>query len=793
MGKEYIQGISPTCKKYNQICGANKNLYRTIPSMIDGLKPGARRLIETFRTRYPDRKEYHKVAEIAGAVLALHPHGDAAIQDTLIALAQPWGNNEVLIDGKGNFGSPAGDEPAKGRYIEARISEYAWECFLKDFNDSNVDMKLSYTGKTYEPITLPAKYPHALINGSLGIGYGLSSNIPPYNFKEVLEATIRLIKEGPDIDITLVPDSPTGCYILDKGEFGEISRTGLGSYTMRSVVEIDEKSNKVVIKNAPYMVTSNSIKKAIIDLRDDKKTPWVKEQLISITDKSNYANGVMITLHLSQDANPYEFMEKLYKKDTGLEHTYPVNIKLIDDYTDYDYNIKSFLLDWLSYRRELKQTSYDFKLSNAMEEQHINDILLYILNGDNAEQTMKIAKESSSKSDFCRRLMATYSEIKMTTLQASNIASMPMYAFTKEAYKKYKDKKRELADKIAKYNEILRDFSYADKDIISELEDGIKKFGEPRRSKIINVTKKKQVAKTEHVLAISQSGLCKKLPIDSDYTGSIGGNSHEAMFMDVNNRDNILVFDEAGNVGRIKVSDISDSDVNDSGIPLSRYCTGLGRISAVVKEKSKIDDMSKFDLLFVTKNGFVKRTNLSEFSKIRGTRSAVRLSDGDLLSEVIMIKSGNSNKKDSVILYTNKGNGLRVSMSDIPVYGINSKGLRQITLMDDEYLTGVTEVPSGSKLFLYVTNNGKFKITESEYLPIMNRKSESINLIPLEGNETLRAIKVVNSGDTITVFRKSSEPMELSVADVPILTRIAKPKKMIPVSKGDYVAAIRVN
>lgn len=789
MGTIHKSNIGEICKSYNQICGANKNLYRTIPSMIDGLKPGARRLMYTLY-KYYSRKEMNKVAEIGGRVLGLHPHGDTSVVDTLVALGQPFSNNACLITGKGNFGSLMGTDHAAGRYIEARMSDYAWKCFFEDYEDSIVDEKLSFNAKTHEPIVLPARYPHALFNGVLGIGYGLSSNIPPYNVSEVMNATIALIKD-PSYKPVLIPDSPTGCYVLDKGEFGDISKTGKGSYTMRAVTVIDNTHNTITITNPPYTVTSKYIKDKIIDMRDDKKNQWLKDQLLDIKDLSNHNNGIKLILKLKADVNPEEFLEKLLKRDTGLEKSYPVDIRLIDDYTDYSYSIDSFLLDWIAYRRENKQASYSAKLSKSMEEQHINDILLYILKGDRALRTIKLSKDSKDDADFAKKLIAEYPEIKISSIQAKAIASMAVRDFNQDAYKRYQDKKVELIDRIAHIENVLKDVSFIDKDIIEELQDGIKRFGGPRKSKVLDMVKKKHIPKTDHIMVISKSGLCKKLPYGVDYTGKAGNTPGEPqIFVTANNRDTLLVFDSNGSVTRVAVSLIPDSDMNDVGVPLSRYCTGMGDLVDVIVEDNNTTDKSDYQIMFLTRNGFAKFTSLDEFDKLRSTRSAIKLTDGDELVYTYLVGK-KKHKKDSVIIYTNKGNGVRVSIVDVPAYGIASRGLRQLSLADDEFVAGATWMPANTKLLLYATNNGKFKLTEAEYFPIMDRKSSVVNIMPLEGNESLKFITAVERNWILSIYKKSSEPVQLKVSEVPILTRVAKPKKMVNVGKGDFIAGIR--
>ena len=340
---------------------------------------------------------------------------DAPINETLVKLAQKWNNIQCLVDGYGNFGNPAGDDAASGRYIEARLTYYAYKCFFEDFSEEIVDMKWNYLGNKKEPEYLPSRYPNVLINNTFGIGYGISTSICTYNLKEVLETTIELI-DNPNIDdIVLYPDSPTGAYIVDQGQFPEISKVGKGKFKMRGVIEVDEDKNSLHIKSTPLLAFWNKIKTQVFTLLNDGKNNMMKDFI----DHSDI--GVMhYEIVLKKEVDPYSVMHMIYSK-TQMEKTFPVTFKLIEDYEDNDYSIKSILLTWIDFRRETKRRLYNHKLTKARERQHILEIMIFILNKDNAEKTIGLIKKSETKKDIISGLMKMYG---ISSLQATTISNM---------------------------------------------------------------------------------------------------------------------------------------------------------------------------------------------------------------------------------------------------------------------------------------------------------------------------------------------------------------------------------
>lgn len=715
-----------------------------------------------------------------------HPHGNAAVEDVGAKLASPISNNICVVEGQGNFGSYKMEKAGASRYIECRLSKYALKCFFEDFNDSSVDMKLAYTGDLEEPEFLPARYPHALFNPSLsGIGYAFASNIPPFNLTEVMEATISLIK-NPKAKVYLVPDSPTGADIVDDGQFKEINKTGIGTFTLRGSVEIDEINNVITITSIPLQITIDKIIQNIVELRDKK----IFDEIIDIKDYTKNETGVKCKLFLTPTANPHKTVEKLYNKGTELKKTYPVGIRLIDDYKDADYGVKSFLLEWIEYRRDIVRSSYNGKLVNAIEQQNINDIMLFILNADNAETTLTIAKNSVDSAEFASKLMKKYK--KINSQQANAIANMRINKFTKSAYQGYKEKKKELIETISNLEDILEDETKIDNIIIDQLKEGIKLFGSPRKSKIVMDKPEEDIPDTEHIIGISKEGYIKKVDAGSKAIGQVGPTNGQYTTMRVNNRDNLLIFDSTGMVSRVPVSTIANVKPKDTGIMLERFFMIHGKIVSALVEPT-VKDKKALDrdlfIVFLTKKGFVKKVNLNDFTNINGSMVAVKLPADD---ELVSTEFVYDNTSKDMIIYTSNGTGIRRDINEFSVMKPAARGARQLTLAEDEECVGFNKINPDKSFLLYVTSAGRMKLTATKYLPTMKRHDDVISLINLEPRERLVGISSVNKTEKVTVYRKNGDPEIIDLGDLPVSTRVAKAEKIVKTPRGDLVLAYTV-
>lgn len=774
--------IGDACTGYMRIFGANNNLMRHLPSLVDGLKPGERRILyNIYEMGIMHNSRYKKVETLVGNTLKYHPHGSTPVYETLVKLAQPWNNIQCLVDGFGNFGSAMGDSAAAGRYIEARMSFYSYKCFFEEFSPEIVDMKPNYDESEMEPEYLPARYPNALINNTFGIGYGISTGIPTYNFKEVVELTIKLLEDPDYSDITLIPDSPSCAYIIDEGQFTEISETGKGKFKMRGVIDIDEVNNSLIIKSAPLQVSVNDMKETIID-----SIPGIKE-IRDNTDNLAYEKNpdhfFELEIILKKEIDPVATMHALYTK-TNLEKTFPVNFKLITDYEDRDYNIRSLLLEWLDFRRETKRRLYNYKLTKAKTRQHLLEIMLFILNKDNAEKTVKIMKESENKKEAAKKLIDTYG---ISSLQADAIADMRMSSFYKEAYRKYVEEKKEIDKKVEKYEKIVRSSKKIDAIIKEELEEGIKLFGIDRRSKVITTTGEKKIRDTNHTIVFTLNGFVKKLPDTVTSIGFINQNDYPINIMKARNTTDLLIFDETGKISKLPVHMLPNSELNSEGERLNKYCTINGSIRTIIPKPTE-DVLNQLKLpvyfLMITKKGIIKKTLAQHYVNIKNELLGMIVKENDSLRTVMLL----AGDKD-IVIYTNKGFGMRMSSTEIKETSRLSIGVKAIELEEDEEVIGMDIVNEKDKFLFVLTNKGTGKKSPLSTFPILDRNSKPLRIVSLEDDENVMIIKTVKGNETFKAYLKNSIE-EIKLDEVVELPRLSKGRKLIPVRKGEVIIDI---
>lgn len=801
MAEKIIQeNVAKAAQDYSCIFGANKNLYRTIPSMIDGLRPGKRRIFwcwweregKPTNTKKETLKKlkFTKVQTLASAAMLYHPHGDTSNEEIITGEGQYWNNNVCTVIPQGSYGSIRGDKPASGRYCECKMSEYLIDCFFEDFYKYCVPMKESFNGESMEPLYLPAKYPCALFNPQLsGIGYGLASNIISFNIKEVLEATIKLIK-NPKAKIMLIPDIPTGADIVDDGHFKEINKTGNGKLTMRATPSIDYKKNIITFTSVPLQISTMQI----IDKWITKKENGEFNEINEIKDYTK--NGeVDLRFLLKHDANPDKVLDKLYKSGIGLKVTAPVSLKMIDDFREKTYGVKEFLLEWLEYRKDAVRSMVSNDLMQTMEKQHLNKVLLFVLNKDNAEKTIKICKQASSRKDTINRLMNEY---KITSLQAGTIADMRLYNFNKDAYQRYKDEKIELEDNVKTLSKTLESEDLIDEFIIKQLKEGIKKYGKPRKSVVIRddeETKKKEIPDYSCLISISDNGLIKKVNLKKFNTiGNISNKNIENFsILEINNRMDLLIIDSEGTASRIPVSSIPDMSNKDNGVLINRFFKCSGKIIGCMKIpdikflKAKNNDIT---VVLITKNGYMKRIMLSEYKGLSSPRKSIILNEGD---EVVSAVFTPKDCKDDLIISTNTGYGARITVNDIPILTKASKGKRCIGEIDNGYIVNCDILDSKAKEIFYITSRGNAKITQTKYFPKMKKKDPLLQLITLSATETLiRTCGVDHKKDSVVVYYKNKEPEEVELKDLTMSTRKAKGTKLVRVPKGDSIVSTKI-
>lgn len=780
-----VVNVADISEDWLKIYGANVNIARMSPQLIDGLKPVAKRALYGMHTNPNKGLVSRKVLRCMADALAYHPHGDGSIGDVIYTMGSTWLQNIMYIDPQGNYGNVRGDDAAAPRYTEAKISKAANWIFFSDMKDSNVPMRPSYDGDNMEPDYLPARIPTILCNPQFsGIGIGLATNIPPFNPGEVCQATIKLIK-NPKANIMLIPDSPTGCDIVDTGMFEGLNKDGDDvTLTMQASYDIDYISNVITITSLPFHIGSDQVVSAVVNLRKTEKEKDPTKGfngLIDIHDNSA-EDRVELKFLLKKDVNPDEFIELLLKKKTNLKKTYPVEIRCIEDLQSRVFGTKELLLEWIDYRRECVRAIYNKKLMEALSEHHMNEVFLFVLNGENLKKTIKIAKESEDKASMEQAFIDAYG---ITSLQAKTLSNMRTYQYSKKAYEEYKEAKKNLEKDIKDYTAIIEDDNAVDEVIIDQLKFAIKNFCGPRRSQVIKAGKlKEKIPNTKHIIGISKDGYIKKLNIDQSISIGTVGNTSQVIVTLISNRDNLLIFDSEGRITRVGVSSIPDIDIDDIGVDLTRYFKSKGTPISIINESDLDSDSG--DIILVTANGIGKRVKMSEFAKIKDFKESITLTEGDSL--IAAIPAGD----EEFIIYTNFGDGIRLRSTDIKRQSKDAKGLKLITLRSNEKVAGIDFLEKGCDKILYITSAGRLKMTEGRLLPLMNRKDEPLSLIGLDPNEYLIGVGFVSPEDTVVVYRKKGTPVDIPLKNVPVTTRVAKAEKMVKTPSGDMVTGFKV-
>lgn len=784
------RNIAEICKEHMLIFGANNNIMRHIPFLADGLKPGERRILFTMFHEMgliPSKKR-RKVAKIAGNVIGdYHPHGDQPVVATLVKLAQPWGNIQIIIDGGGNYGSPMGDPAANMRYIEARLSKYAYKCFFEEFSLDMVNTKPNFDREKLEPEYLPSRYPNVLINNSFGIGYGTRCGIPTYNLREVLELTKKLIEDPMYEDITLIPDSPTGADIIDEGQFKAISEEGTGTFKMRGVIDIDEERNCLIIRNTPLQVYSGPVKEAIIELFEKNQIPGIKyiDDESTIPDDISDGNPVIcIKIFLKAEVDPVTVKHLIYTK-TDMQKTFSVNFRLIDDYVDKSYNIRSILLEWIEFRRETKRRIYNSLIMKNRERQHVLDTILMIFAGKNGEKALQTIRNADNRQEVVDFLMSTFS---ISSLQAKMIADMRLTAFTKDSIRRYQEEKKVVDENVNKYEKIARSQKKIDKIIVDELDEGIQLFGNDRKSRIVTVDGELKVRNTNHIVVFTMNGMVKKLPDDVKTIGSIGVGDYPIEITQCSNLTDLLIFDQTGYISKLPVSSIRPSELTSYGERLSTYCNIRGRITSIVPRPTDESlEKIKVPVYFVmfTRNGIIKKTMANKYTNIKNELLALVLKDDDELQGV-KIMAGDQD----ILIYTNKGYGVRIPSVEIKETNRMSIGVKALELSAGEVVIGADIVNQKDKFLFCLTNKGTGKKCTLENFQTMTRASKPLRIISLDDGEEVILIRTVKGTEKFKAYLKSSIE-QINIEDVIELPRLSKGKKLIPVRKGENIIDIK--
>ena len=774
------------------IYAPNKNIYRHIPTMNDGLLPGERRLLFSL---YRDIKaypwaNYKKMAQAIGACMTLHPHSDVNIYNTAVKLAQFWENACIFIDGSGSYGNIMGDSAASSRYLELRLSRFAYKCYFEDFDEDIVEMKPGFIEGIFEPEYLPARYPITLTKANKSIGYGAYSQFPNYNFKELCEFTLKLM-DDPNYDKLIYPDIPNNCEIIDDGQFDEIRRTGKGSFRMKSKVKVNYEENKIEILSVPQGTNLASIIEKVVEMGKSGELVGFVD-VHNVNDQRNNKNKkkkktdeeakLSIEVIFKPGSDLDKNLDIMYKK-TNMLMTASYDLTVIDEYRSKHYTVRTLLLDWIAFRRDIKRRQINKQITKKMERKHILEVLIFITNAKNGQTTIKLATQSEDVVEFQSKLVSTFG---ISSLQAKTISKMSVTAFNKESHRKYKEELEQIEKELEKLLVITKSSKLIDNIIKDEIKEGIELFSRPRSSDIVKFGDSKFIPDSEHKIVITKNNRIKKLDANVDGIGQLDDGDKGKELFPVNNRGSILVFDKRGNMSNIDVNDISSTPIDSGGVDIGTMVTLAGNIVASFpKPPETIKDEDVF-LVLTTKKGLSKKLSYKNFQKIRGTVTAIKLADDDELVSVDVLFG----KKD-IVIYTLEGGIVRINTDDIRECGRAAYGISTIDLAGNDEVAGTAIINKNHKYIVVVTNKGKMKLCNLSQLKTMKRKSPTLQLTRLEKNEVVVSVKSVKISDKVMIYTQFTEN-EFKVKDIPELTRNHPCKKMIALKNKDVILELVV-
>lgn len=710
---------------------------RAIPDVRDGLKPVQRRILwSMYESKNTYDKPFRKSAKAVGDIMGhYHPHGDSSIYDALVRLSQRWKMREPLVEMHGNNGSIDGDGPAASRYTEARLSRLS-NVMLSDINKDSVKMTLNYSDEDLEPTVLPAHFPALLVNGSTGISAGYATNIPPHNLAEVIDGTIKRI-DSPNcrletiLEIIKGPDFPTGAVVEGKNGLIDAYTTGKGKVVVRANYEIIEEKGKkqILIKEIPYEVLKETLKKKIEDIKSDKKVDGITD----VIDESDRINMARLVIELKKDADAELIMNYLFK-NTDLQINYNFNVVAIVNKRPKTLGILEVLDAFIEHKKEVVINRSKFDLEHSKKRLHIVEGFIKAI--DILDEIIKTIRRSKNKSDAIDNLVKEYD---FTTEQATAIVMMQLYKLTNTDITDLKNEHAELLKLIDYLNKVISDEDVLKNVMKEELRSIKKEFATPRRTIIkdeiteIKIDELSMIPKEDYIVSVSKSGYIKKLSIkaynqNNDTDFALKENDYLIGLYKINNIDTIILITNLGNYLYLPVRDITECKYKEIGKHISSYIT-LSEGEVIVSSFG----IKKFDnrtITLFTKDGLVKQTELSLLPVTRYSKpmTIFKLKDND---EVI-----SASLNDGVVyIITENGFALKFSKEEIPVVGLKTSGVKGIKLVNDKVVSG------------FVTNDNH------EYITIFTDKNTAKRVKLDEIDFSKRSLK----GDNILHSPKSKK------------------------------------
>ena len=772
---------------------------RALPDVRDGLKPVHRRILYAMNeSGITPRRPHAKSARTVGDVIGkYHPHGDTAVYDTMVRLAQWFSMRVPLVDGHGNFGSIDGDSAAAMRYTEARLDKPAME-LLRDLDKETVDFQPNYDDSLEEPVVLPARFPNLLVNGSSGIAVGMATNIPPHNLGETIDATCMML-DNPDVTteelMTVLPgpDFPTGAIIMGREGIKEAYETGRGSLTIRSKCRIEEGKNgksSIVISEIPYQVNRTNLLKKIADLVRDKKLPEVS----AVHDAAD-RSGIDIIIDLKQNAIPQVVLNKLYKH-TQLQVGFGCNMLALVNGVPRTLSLKEMLHYYILHQEEVIERRTRYDLAKAEARAHILEGFVIAL--DDIDKVINIIRSSETDVEAKERLMEAF---KLSEKQSEAILEMRLRRLTGLEREKIENELAELRESIAYYKQLLNDTDMVHGVIKDELLEIKSRYSTPRKTKITGAVKELDVedliAEEEVAVTVTKAGYIKRLPVSTYRQQKRGGkgmqgvNLKESDFVEhlfiASTHDYILFFSNKGKVYRLKVYEIPEASRHARGnaivnlLPFEKD----EKVSAVIATKDFPEDEY---LMFATAGGMVKKTAMKLYDRTRRDGLiAISLKDGDELISVQRVATG---KK--VMMVSSAGKAIQWDEEEVRAMGRDTQGVRGMNVQADAKVLGMEIVRPGSELFV-ITERGYGKRTSVEDYPIHHRGGQGVFTITMTAKKgLLAAMKIVEENDELMIITEEGVVVRTPVEGVSQLGRSTQGVHIMNVADKDKVTAVAV-
>ncbi|WP_124726258.1 DNA gyrase subunit A [Staphylospora marina] len=769
---------------------------RALPDVRDGLKPVHRRILYTLHDlgMTPD-KPYKKSSRVVGNVTAqYHPHGDAAVYEAMVRMAQDFSYRYPLVDGHGNFGSVDGDAPAAMRYTEARMAPITLE-MLRDIQKETIDFGPNYDGQQEEPLVLPSRFPNLIVNGAAGIAVGMATNIPPHNLREVIDG-ILLMLDDPDVTIDglmkkiKAPDFPTGGIILGLDGVRKAYRTGRGSIQIRAKTRIEEAGSgktRIVVEELPYQVNKAKLVEKIAELVREKKIDGITD----LRDESD-RNGMRVVIELRRDVNPRIILNNLYKH-TALQTSFGVNMLALVDGQPRVLNLKEVLHYYIEHQVEVIRRRTQYDLRKAEERAHILEGLRIAL--DHIDEVIALIRGSATTAEAREGLMNRFG---LTERQAQAILDMRLQRLTGLEREKIESEYAELVKTIERLRAILADETKIRGVFREEILEIRNKYGDERRSMIKreadDIAEEDLIPEEEVAILLSHRGYIKRMPLSTYRAQRRGGKGITAMgtreddfvqhLLVTHSHNHLLFFSNRGRVYRLKAYEVPELGRTAKGTPVINLIQiePGERIEAIIPVKDFTE--SRY-LLFATAEGVVKKTALSEFENIRRNGLfAINLRNGD---ELVGVRLTDGDQE--VIMGTRQGMSIRFHEMDVREMGRAATGVKGITLDDDDRVIDM-DIVEDNKDVLIVTRNGYGKRTPLGEYRIQSRGGKGIKTISItEKKGNVVGHKVVSGSEDLMIVTQDGTIIRINISEIPVMGRYAQGVRLIKVD-GNEVATV---